>query len=64
VTEHNSAPSSYPAPDFSPTVVICTSLNTNHNGDDDHGAELPAARYTELGDLIQTLYHRAAIQLA
>jgi hypothetical protein len=64
VTEHNSAPSSSPAPDFSPTVVICTSLSTNRNGSDDHSAESPAERYTELGDLIQTIYHHATIQSA
>jgi hypothetical protein len=35
------------APDFSLAVVICTSLSTNRNNDDDHGAESPAARGTE-----------------
>jgi hypothetical protein len=55
VTERNSTPSSSPAPDFSPTVVICTPLSMNRNGGDDHGVESPAARGLNLGSCSPTV---------
>jgi hypothetical protein len=58
VIERNSAPITSPAPDFSPTVVICTSLSTNRNGGDDHGAESPAARRAESGIMFSSLYNQ------
>jgi hypothetical protein len=42
-TGQNSAPSSSPARDFSPYVVICTPPGMKRNGGEDHGAGSPAA---------------------
>jgi hypothetical protein len=36
-------PKLIPTARFSPYIVICNSLSTNHNGSDDHGVGSPAA---------------------
>jgi hypothetical protein len=57
VTGRNSALTSSLCKIFSPATVIRTPDCTNRSAGEDHGANSPAVRYTEL-DLVQSLYHR------
>jgi hypothetical protein len=48
----NSAPTSSPAQDLSPCVVIRTPPGTNRNAGEDHGAEFTGSTFTASKDLI------------